>query len=453
MTANPIQQAEEIPQCRAIPECSYSVTKPTRLTVEFRDQGLHWQAQKFLTTDDTDERVYAIHAYFDDRPVFNGTVYIRLFVVATANSVKILRQSTYCQLWIDSKNSPLTVQGIVTCTDGKRRITAKGKVFHNFILSCQVPQNVMADNLKITHMSFAPKPCQNSTVYIPVTYPAKPKKWDHVFGMCEANGVSFGYFEPEQALWLIEWFETNQLFGITEFNIYNATMQVSPPVEKVFDYYQKKGLLMMHQQHLPITGYTSADVAVADIGMRTALNDCMYRNMYRYNYAVTIDIDEIIVPQIHKNYWQMLDSRLPNDSWTSSLTFPSSVYFSTFTGAEDESQNSTYPLKSSRYTYSVADRLRPKTFFNPRLCLGAFSHYCLNKVPGSKDQHHYTGGKLAKVHHYRTRCLKQPGRYSQEVCESLRQVKHFTGRMLDFQTDIFKRFISVVEYLKLKYLL
>ena len=36
-------------------------------------------------------------------------------------------------------------------------------------------------------------------------------------------------------------------------------------------------------------------------------NDCLYRNMYRYEYIVLLDIDEVITPVKHNNWAEMMD--------------------------------------------------------------------------------------------------------------------------------------------------
>ena len=46
--------------------------------------------------------------------------------------------------------------------------------------------------------------------------------------------------------------------------------------------------------------------------MFVALNDCLYRTMYRYRYALLVDVDEYIVPRQHASYrdmFELLDGR------------------------------------------------------------------------------------------------------------------------------------------------
>ena len=41
--------------------------------------------------------------------------------------------------------------------------------------------------------------------------------------------------------------------------------------------------------------------------MFAALNDCLYRTMYRYRYALLVDVDEYIVPRQHADYPAMFE--------------------------------------------------------------------------------------------------------------------------------------------------
>jgi hypothetical protein len=108
--------------------------------------------------------------------------------------------------------------------------------------------------------------------------------------MCESNGVSFGFLNDDFAPWLIEWIEAYNIFGITEFNIYNGTAQISKRVMDVIKYYEGQGLLIFHQHPPPLTGFVVRGWDLAHIGMRTSLNDCLYRNMYRYSMQLSLTL-------------------------------------------------------------------------------------------------------------------------------------------------------------------
>ena len=60
--------------------------------------------------------------------------------------------------------------------------------------------------------------------------------FEHQFGMCLAGGPLHGTMTlQEDADWLIEWFEINRMFGVTEFNFPNATLQVSPKIQQILE--------------------------------------------------------------------------------------------------------------------------------------------------------------------------------------------------------------------------
>ncbi len=35
-------------------------------------------------------------------------------------------------------------------------------------------------------------------------------------------------------------------------------------------------------------------------------NDCLYRNLYKYKYLAILDLDEVIMPQKHEDWHEML---------------------------------------------------------------------------------------------------------------------------------------------------
>ena len=41
-------------------------------------------------------------------------------------------------------------------------------------------------------------------------------------------------------------------------------------------------------------------------GLFAALNDCLYRNMWKFNYLLLIDLDEFVVPRQNRTLPQMI---------------------------------------------------------------------------------------------------------------------------------------------------
>ena len=433
--------------------CEQDITSEN-INVSYRGEGHLWQSQRLSTTH-ASPQVFAMHAYYDDRPVLQGEVYIRLFIV-----VKIARAFHYiqyfCQLWTDCSDTPILLVGKLDSTNGRRKVEVGENFYLNYIVSCRVPTVFVEKNILITKVSFTAEKCAHSTVLVPITYPKKPTTFEHTYGMCEANGVSFGKFGPEQAPWLIEWFEANMMFGITEFNIYNSTLQASEPVQMVLDYYQDLGVLILHQQPPPITNYSVSERDVADISMRTALNDCMYRNMYRYKYAVTIDLDELIVPYRYDTYadvMRLLEEKFEVGNDSISFTMTAIGFYMNFIEGQDEKVDNESPLRSIQYQYEVSSAGRMKTFFNPRHCLGAFSHCCLRPFKDTKRQS--VSGSEMMVHHYRNSCVKfpDPSDIGPTACREHEKHKQHNVRMLHFEARLLSRLQEVSKKLNVTLLI
>jgi hypothetical protein len=271
--------------------------------------------------------------------------------------------------------------------------------------------------------------------------------------MCLADGVLFGEFPSSLANSMIEWFEINCLFGITEFNFYNATAFFAPEIWKVLNYYIDKGILNLYQQNPPIEYTDRHQRNVAEIAMRTSLNDCLYRNMYRYKYIVIIDLDEIIVPRNFsvKNYSQIISKQLdklqlnhPYDE-LNSVSFNTLVFYKIY----QQFYNDTDPIQLdiSRYRY-FNDQPIVKSFLNPRLCLAAFSHFCLVPLNGTETSEIFTLAD-ATVFHYRNKCVsaENPKVYNKQSCSVREQTKKQLDWMLNFKDTVMNRVKLVKEAL------
>ena len=109
---------------------------------------------------------------------------------------------------------------------------------------------------------------------------------------------------------LVEWMEVNQLFGADYFVFYNESVHTN--VQKVLEQYIKEGFTETVQWHLPVNVDTWPKKSTVDIhyfGQLAAINDCLYRNLYKSKYLVFMDIDEFIVPRTYKN-WTMIFASL-----------------------------------------------------------------------------------------------------------------------------------------------
>ena len=356
-----------------------------------------------------------------------------------------LQQKPYCLMWFNHSLHPVRTPATVNSIDGVPTIVNNRHYCH-CLLSCRVPISLI---FSVTHVSLLTSKWNNTTVYIPVTYPIRNTNFAHTFGHCQANGISFGHLGDDQARWIVEWVEINRFFGIRELNMYNGTMQVGPLLQRVLDYYQSQGTLQLYQQPPPLSQFDPMKREYAELAMRTAFNDCMYRNMYRYRYVVSVDLDEIIVPKTLQDYYEILSSLEPKlrGGNYSSIMFHSKAFYQSVLGIP-QNVSSFIDLRTTKYVYHVQDG-RIKPFINPRYCLAGFSHYCLesfprlNKITVPHTKH------LAQVHHYRNQCFKEKTRSDEIVCKRMWEHKTINTRMQHFAVKLFPRIKAVWSLLNI----
>ena len=250
--------------------------------------------------------VYGTSAFYDRRTRNDsGQHNVRMVLVTTCEHLQILRKSNITCALNDQRNK--VWESTARWLEGyQRTLKVSGATYKSFMLSCPVNQSPATN--QIISVALFMQPTSSTDTSLPVVYPVVPGtnarkndvhagvSYQHEFGMCLGGGTMYGEVNDADARWLVEWFEVNRMFGVTEFNLYNATAQFSDKAKAVIQFYQKIGVLKFHQLPPPLTHYDVNDRNAVDLSMRVSLNECMYTNMYRYKYIVVIDLDEIIVP-------------------------------------------------------------------------------------------------------------------------------------------------------------
>jgi hypothetical protein len=346
----------------------------------------------FANSNSSEYLIYS--AFYDDRPDVGLLPVIRLLVVASVANI-----SLYCQVWYDSHPLPY-----VTATEqlhAGRGDKVNGIFYSQKMLTCP-----------LVHSRFPPQavsltalPCDNASIIVPVIASAQSHTYSHQFGVCVA--ISFGHVDEVQ---LIEWVEFHRMFGITEFNIYNSTLTPN----KAFDYYQQLGILRIFAMPPPVNDFSKKGVKLAS---PASLSDCMLRNMYRYEYMLTIDFDEFIVPKMATSYDMLLrqvDRVTKHKEHWLSYSLRNVFFFSEF----DVDITAPAHLRTARYRWRVATSRylhAAKSFVDPRRCLSVFNHFCLVRFASAPTRGWSVdvSESLATCQHYRS-CM-----YDSMRCASL----------------------------------
>ena len=101
---------------------------------------------------------------------------------------------------------------------------------------------------------------------------------------------------------LVDFIETNSLFGANHFVIYNYSH--SKEVGNYLSHYIRHNVVSIVTWQMPegVVGH------IHQFGQLALVADCLYRNMFISKYIVFIDIDEIIAPSGYTTWKEMLEA-------------------------------------------------------------------------------------------------------------------------------------------------
>ena len=135
------------------------------------------------------------------------------------------------------------------------------------------------------------------------------------FGVCLK---ALNYPNVDLSKRLIEWLEVVRALGGAKVFVY--ILSVHPNIRKVLDYYSESGFVDVIETTL---GGHEGDLAYYQTlylkhnwwpncwNEKISLNDCLYSNMYRYEFLAPLDLDELIVP-LKRDNWSDLMKDLPD---------------------------------------------------------------------------------------------------------------------------------------------
>ncbi len=169
----------------------------------------------------------------------------------------------------------------------------QGKNSWAFRLSCTLPE---FDQIPTYVGVYRDEKCPPPNIkWIPIS---KMKSDDFVqFGVCIETPI-FG--SSLSISTLIEGIERNLALGAEWITVYVQDDQ--PDKMKILRDYEKKGVLEIVEWNLSKQDAKNSHYYAESV----SINDCLYRNMLRAKYLVFTDIDEIVVPQKHKNWSKMM---------------------------------------------------------------------------------------------------------------------------------------------------
>ncbi|KAM7350268.1 uncharacterized protein ACRADG_008883 [Cochliomyia hominivorax] len=251
---------------------------------------------------------YIFGAYYDNRPtVVRDQPVVRVLVMINFIGQKYEEYPlTYCQLWYDEQAEPF-----ITPMKEMHKIWyyewSHSLDFHYaHFVSCPV----MEDKIPKT-ISLVAAPCDTATNNVRVTYqPLETNETRKDFAVC-VKGLDYPHVDTSHRL--VEYIETLRSLGAEKITMYK--LQIHPNSTKVLEYYENTGYLEYRPMSLSTSVSNLQDYRHLEMeknGWSYILhevipyNDCLYRNMYRYNYVAVVDTDEVLMPLGNITNWRDL---------------------------------------------------------------------------------------------------------------------------------------------------
>lgn len=347
---------------------------------------------------------YIYGAYLDDREEPAKVRILGMFDGSEPSANKS------CQLWNEDA-FPTIVPVTEIQLIWRKEWSFNNGLYNPYLISCNVPPSFSIPKV----VSLVEDTCDRATNSLKVNY--NKENGRKQFGVC-VKGLDFP--DPDFSVKLIEWIELLRLLGADKVFVYN--LHTHPAVSKVLRYYEAMGRVESTDLTLPGTLpntpwlqhlYLRKNKSMKRLNELITYNDCLYRNMYKYEYLALLDVDEVIMPKFDNNWFELIQYLQTTLEFknVSSFAFANMYYFDNLPTDEDvpnymyflrhtrRSKNPS-PLGSNIKCFVSTDRVVALHNHYPIACLGKCNN--LNVDP-----------ELAQLNHYRSDCVHE----SPEKCK------------------------------------
>ncbi|XP_030378867.1 uncharacterized protein LOC115627358 [Scaptodrosophila lebanonensis] len=282
------------------------------LTEEIEFHNDYWQVARAGNLT-----YYLFGAYYDRRETVPRAPLVRLLVMVNERGDEgATYPITHCQLWFKTRNKPLIVpvhEHKVVWHWGK-----KPRLYYPTLMACAVPVGEVPDMV-----SLVAQRCDRATNLLKVVYepptPEQQQQQQHHqdggnrrprFVVC-VKTMDFLY--NDMSWRLIEWLELMRLLGADKVVLYNGPMHAN--MTRVLRDYMENGSGFVELRSLSLGRgepnvpphlhhfLLARDYLNRILNEMIPYNDCLYRNMYRYDYIGVFDIDEVIMPLGNVTNW------------------------------------------------------------------------------------------------------------------------------------------------------
>ncbi|KAK7070016.1 hypothetical protein SK128_027944, partial [Halocaridina rubra] len=205
------------------------------------------------------------------------------------------------------------------------------------------------------------------------------------------------YYNNDFSARFAEWVETLKAIGFSRVHI--PTADVNPGLDKLYAYYEEKGMLGFTKQYYPEPAYNEPSLkrvykryeAMDSRGHDPIMcTDCLLRQMHKYRFIAHLDFDEIFMILKQDSFTDWLDSAVKKQTIKSKN--PPTYKFEMWPHTDDiplASEAKTLPeyLYALRHSKMPTDRikgvkLRHKCVYDMDTVLTVDSHDPIHCLPG-----------------------------------------------------------------------
>ncbi|KAK7071052.1 hypothetical protein SK128_020932 [Halocaridina rubra] len=372
---------------------------------------------------------------------------------------KIIDESYYCTLWYDHQAITVKAEATEIWLEHWNR-HPNPNTYHSYLFSCAVPLNLRDSGVYPANVSLSSQVCMNISTMLPVKKDgldigAGKTEFKKQFAVC-VKGMDF---TKDLSARLLEWIELLFLLGADKIFFYN--FRVHKNMEKVLNYHERKGKVKVIPLSLPGDQPNDPDTRTFYLKRATwqkrrnevvPYNDCLYSNLYLFEYVIPLDIDEVIMPVKTYTWKEMLQGyrkEKPEVFEKYSSFSAQNTYFL-------EVYNSSRAADIPSYYYMLQNRIRSanfslfghsvKSFVSTDLSKTIFNHYTLDPLYIFKKANHVMNTSHVQMNHYKERCPREI--YSQ--CQSKYLVYKVIDNTIDkYKNELMRNVESVIKKLNL----
>ena len=214
-----------------------------------------------------------------------------------------------------------------------------------FISSCELPEEIDSYTLCSVNISLHPeshRQTSENTKQIPLHVVDRRLKIEP-YSLC-VPPISGNI----PAARLVEFIELSQILGVSHITFYNS--KVEEKTLEILRYYKQKGLVSI----LPWELQEHISLNTEDDGKTLALNDCLYRNLERFDYVGFNNLDEFIVPSKYRKTPEMFQNL--GDEDTAGYCFQIFSFDTIKSATNDSKLQLKLQLLTQRFTFKASSR-------------------------------------------------------------------------------------------------